>query len=258
MGFMAGSAFWENALLCRTVCRRYLLWLLCHLFFSLQYQREARARSWTPQCLRGGLSQHCWANVPANTFSDFFLFLLANHPPTDWDFPQTYSEALNYSLNYPLASTSFYLSNIPISFLWSLKFSIFWLGIKLSKKSYHGFLSYWERISSGVLQGSALDLLLFNTFINNLSSGMLIKFAGDTELGGFGCPLEGITRIQNDLEKLNSEPEGNSVKTMRRAALEREIKCTNTEWGVSVWAAVWQKRSWIIMDHKLWISEVLS
>lgn len=36
---------------------------------------------------------------------------------------------------------------------------------------------------------------------------MLIKFAGDTELGGFGSTSEGIIRIQNDLEKLNGEPD---------------------------------------------------
>lgn len=36
---------------------------------------------------------------------------------------------------------------------------------------------------------------------------MLIKFAGDAELGGVGCISEGIIRTQNDLEKLNGEPD---------------------------------------------------
>lgn len=87
--------------------------------------------------------------------------------------------------------------------------------MQLSKNSYCGSLSYWEGISSEVLQGSALDLLLFNSFINNLSNGMgnmLIKFAGDTELGGLGCTLKGITRIQNDLEKLNGELDISKMK----------------------------------------------
>lgn len=35
----------------------------------------------------------------------------------------------------------------------------------------------------------------------------LIKFAGDAELGGVGCISEGIIRTQNDLEKLNGEPD---------------------------------------------------
>lgn len=30
-----------------------------------------------------GLSQHCWANVPAHTFSGFSLCPWANYPPTD-------------------------------------------------------------------------------------------------------------------------------------------------------------------------------
>lgn len=38
IGFSAGRAFWPRAFLCRVVCRRYLLCLLCHLFFSLLYQ----------------------------------------------------------------------------------------------------------------------------------------------------------------------------------------------------------------------------
>lgn len=41
---------------------------------------------------------------------------------------------------------------------------------------------------------------------------MLIKFAGDTEVGGVGCTLEGIIRIQNDLEKLNGELDISKMK----------------------------------------------
>lgn len=41
---------------------------------------------------------------------------------------------------------------------------------------------------------------------------MLIKFAGDTELGGVGCTLKGITRIQNYLEKLNGELDISKMK----------------------------------------------
>lgn len=41
---------------------------------------------------------------------------------------------------------------------------------------------------------------------------ILIKFAGDTELGGVGCTLEGIIRIQNELEKLNGELDISKMK----------------------------------------------
>lgn len=55
-----------------------------------------------------------------------------------------------------------------------------------------------------------MDLVLVNIFPNNLGNGrgdMLIKFAGEAELGGVGCISEGIIRTQNDLEKLNGEPD---------------------------------------------------
>lgn len=54
----------------------------------------------------------------------------------------------------------------------------------------------------------------------------LIKFAGDAELGGVGCISEGIIRTQNDLEKLNGEPDisKNEIqwKQMQSAALKEK------------------------------------
>lgn len=41
---------------------------------------------------------------------------------------------------------------------------------------------------------------------------MLIKFAGDTELGGDGCALPGVSRIPSDLEKLDGETDSSKAK----------------------------------------------
>jgi len=113
-----------------------------------------------------------------------------------------------------------------------------------SKNSYCGSLSYWKGVSGGVLRGSALDLLLFNSFINNLGDGMenmLIKFAGDTALGVVGCTLESTIRIQNDLEKLNDKLDISKMKFSKHKFRGRNQMYKYKI--ISLWVAVWQERS---------------
>lgn len=67
-------------------------------------------------------------------------------------------------------------------------------------------LSRWLLGTSGVLQGSALRVVLFSILINNLDCGIKhthSKSAGDTELSGATDTAEGRNAIQRDL----NEPE---------------------------------------------------
>ena len=105
----------------------------------------------------------------------------------------------------------------------------------------------------GILQGSVLGPVMFNTFVSNIDSEIectLSKFTNDTKLCGVVDTLEGRGAIQRGLDRLERWDCANLMKLNRPNARSctwvGAIPGRNTVWVENGVRAALRRRTWVV------------
>ncbi|KAJ7425017.1 hypothetical protein WISP_25766 [Willisornis vidua] len=78
----------------------------------------------------------------------------------------------------------------------------------------NGATSSWCPVNAGIPQGSVLESVLFNIFVNDMDESTvcnLSKFTDNAEFGGSVVMLEGRKALQRDLDSLHQCAKANSM-----------------------------------------------
>ena len=100
-----------------------------------------------------------------------------------------------------------------------------------------GCVSEWRAVISGVPQGSVLGPLLIVIYINDLNenvTGLISKFADDTNVSGFVDSDEDHQRIQQDIDRLEAWVERWQMALKPDKCEVMHFGMSNTDWKCTV------------------------